>query len=549
MKFKKNSIKHLNKPCANVSWTKSRPTNISPDFMRIAEQQIARMDKLREKQGFHISSLKLEGLLASNSVAFNDSITIDESNELSGIVKSALNSKHPSPLIHPASTASISYSQNGTPKSSMQIIEDHLLSKVFIKRLYGGIYLYNGKYYLPLTEQDYTILLRRESDDGIISILKSYRAMADGYRFLASNPDIEFPDYNVNSIRFKTCIAFDNVLMDAKSSEIFNHHPDYPVFFGVNACYKKHPDDTPYWDAFLDSTSQGDKKIKRLICEMLGYLLLQGNDGKCFFVLATAPNSGKSLLGDFIESLFPSAFVSHIAIDNFSDRFSLGSLWKTTVNVSMDLPQSVLGTGTVSLIKTITGDSKITAEEKYMPKCTALNRCKLVFGTNSQIAISTPDKAFWDRVIIVPFLHEVPRANRIPDLLAHFIEEKDDILSKCIPYVTKLIQRNYEFTLPDIAARMKEAWSGNARDSIGDFFGEHCQIVQFPNEASTIPVQELFDLYQSHCQREQMVSTITDLKTFSKVIASRYPDIEKGKKRMSGYSNPISVFTNINYHE
>lgn len=427
-------------------------------------------------------------------------------------------------------------------RSSMQIIEDHLLKKVYIRRLYGGIYLYTGKYYAPLTEQDYSILVRRKSSDEIISVLRNYRAFSYGYRFLASNPDIEFHNYARDSVRFKTYIAFENTLLDARTGMRYEHSPDFPVFFGINAHYTKHPADTPYWDAFLASASNGDKKIKKLVYEMIGYLLLQGNDGKCFFVLAIAPNSGKSLMGDFIGELFPDAYVSHMAINDFGDRFSLGGLWRTLVNVSMDLPQSVLNTNTVSLIKTLTGDSKITAEEKYMPKCTALNRLKLVFGTNSRISISAPDSAFWDRVIIVPFLNEIPRQKRIPDLLSHFIDEKDSILSKSIPYVTKLIERNYEFTLPDAAIAMKQEWSGNAGDTIGDFFSGHCTIT---DDTDGISVQDLFAHYHEYCMEKHVMAL--DMANFSKTITRRYPQVRKGKHRGKGMTNPVSTFENVQY--
>lgn len=429
-------------------------------------------------------------------------------------------------------------------RNSMQIIEDHLLSRVSIRRLYGGIYLFNGKYYIPLTEQDYSILVRRKSKNEIISILRNYRAFSDGYRFLASNPDIEFDNYVKESVRFKTFIAFENTILDAKTGNRYEHNPDFPIIFGVNAKYTEKPADTPWWDAFLDSVSNGDKKTKRLIYEMIGYLLLQGNDGKCFFVLATAPNSGKSLIGDFIGEFFPETYVSHTAINDFGDRFSLGGLWKTAVNVSMDLPQSTLNTNTVSLIKTLTGDSKITAEEKYMPKCTALNRLKLVFGTNSRISISVPDSAFWDRVIIVPFLNEVPRQRRIPDLLSRFIDEKDDILSKSIPYVTKLIRSNYDFTLPDAAIEMKQEWSGNVGDTIGSFFSEHCIIT---DDTCGIPVQDLFIHYQEYCAEKRVFNSSLDAANFSKMITQRYPQVKKEKRRIAGKENPVSIIKNVQY--
>ena len=455
------------------------------------------------------------------------------------------------PVPRPSSPfkGSQSTSNVDNPKpSSMQLVEDHLLSKVFIKRLYGAVYLFNGKYYAPLTEQDFSILVRRESDNGIISLLKTYSAFKDAYRFLMSNPDIEFRDYDKMNIRFRTVIAFKNTLLDARTGETFTHDPDYPVFFGTNANYIKFPDDTPYWDQFVQSISMGDAQTVRLIHQMLGYLLLQGNDGKVFFVLATAPNSGKSLLGQFISSLFPNEYVAHNAINDFSGKFSLGSLWKTIINVSMDLPQSTLNADTVSLIKTITGDTLITTEEKYMPRSTALNRCKLVFGTNSRISISLPDTAFWERLIIVPFLHEIPRNERIYDLLEHLLDEKDHILSKCVPYVKELIKQNYDFTIPAASMQMKAEWCANTSNTIESFFAKHCRIITNGENCTKIPVQEMFDKYCSYCEEFQLPLSVTDCKQFSTIVSKLYPALCKHKHRMDGHKSPISVFTNLQYY-
>lgn len=119
---------------------------------------------------------------------------------------------------------------SNTGKSVMQITEDHMLSKVYIKRLYGAIYLYNDKCYLPLTEQEYLTLMRRESDDELLSQLKSYRAFSDAYKFLVINPDIEFDQHNKSILQFKTIIVFENMLLDAKNGSRFDHNQEYPVF-------------------------------------------------------------------------------------------------------------------------------------------------------------------------------------------------------------------------------------------------------------------------------------------------------------------------------
>ena len=67
---------------------------------------------------------------------------------------------------------------------------------------------------------------------------------------------------------------------------------------------------------------------------MLGYLIMPDMNGKCFFLLCGVGDSGKSVLGDLIASLFNPNAVAHIDIFRFKDRFSGSGLEGCRLNIS-----------------------------------------------------------------------------------------------------------------------------------------------------------------------------------------------------------------------
>lgn len=76
--------------------------------------------------------------------------------------------------------------------------------------------------------------------------------------------------------------------------------------------YSHQPGGCPYFEQYLEQVSGGDESIKRLIWEMIGYLLVPDMAAKVFFVLQGVGDSGKSLLGNLISSLFNPEAVSHM---------------------------------------------------------------------------------------------------------------------------------------------------------------------------------------------------------------------------------------------
>jgi len=205
----------------------------------------------------------------------------------------------------------------------------------------------------------------------------------------------------------------------------------------------------PYFDSFLQRISGGDERIVRLIWEMIGYLLAPDMEGKVFFVLQGPGNTGKSVLGNLIGSLFNDEAVAHIDIYRFRDRFAPAELRGKRVNISMDLPRTQLSREAIGVIKQITGDDMIATEQKFKAIESQKPTCKLLFGSNFPLMPADNDEAFRRRLITIPFLYPVPPEEQDKHLLEKLMGERLAIVIKALAALRDLRARNYQFIRVD----------------------------------------------------------------------------------------------------
>ena len=76
--------------------------------------------------------------------------------------------------------------------------------------------------------------------------------------------------------------------------------------------------DCPHFDQFLKDISGGDEEVIELILQIIGYIMMQNSSLKKFFLFATEPDTGKSVLGDFIASLFPFDCTFRVQLSDFN---------------------------------------------------------------------------------------------------------------------------------------------------------------------------------------------------------------------------------------
>lgn len=218
----------------------------------------------------------------------------------------------------------------------------NLLNRVRIINNDDKLYFFNGKCYDPVGKYDIAKLYREKVDDKIGSSSSMYNIfqLED---FMLSDPSIcvEDMDYNLH------IAILNNGIYDVEKQQIFRHTSDIIAFSYIDADFVDDPY-CPYFDKFLKNVFRNDPVLIERMWQVLGYLFMQTNEAKSFFLMGEAHDSGKSLLGNFIQSLYPKQYVSNIPLHDFNTRFGSVRLVGSAINISLDLPATMLKDSAVS---------------------------------------------------------------------------------------------------------------------------------------------------------------------------------------------------------
>ena len=329
--------------------------------------------------------------------------------------------------------------QKSTPASIARTLIDHLVGFVTMG---DALYAYNGRFYSLMTPITTQRLIMQHCQQEV-NERGSSDIVREIYNLITISPQITYeglcPD--------ERYITFEDTILDLNTLHCVSHTPK--IF---DTSYIKVPfmaqenRDCPNFDCFVNQISGADPELTARIWEMIGYLISNDAKGKCFFVMQGVPNSGKSLLGKFITSLFCEEATTSMDVSSLGERFGLSALIGKKINSSLDLPNSIMNNVAVSYIKQLTGGDLMTADVKFINRVKFYNSCRLLFATNHAVRVSDQDDAFFDRLVVLPFYFSVSKEQQNPHLLQLFENEKSAIVRKAVLAYTQLRSRNYAFS-------------------------------------------------------------------------------------------------------
>lgn len=395
-------------------------------------------------------------------------------------------------------------------------------ARFMLCKIHGVLHYFNGKHYCPIDRQGLEskileVLFDELDNRGDIRIIGSIVYIIERM----SLPDLE---------ESSEWLGFENGILNIKNwsfvhySEIYprislpdnrfpqpttsiNTPPDAPIItYNLRASYdvtdsflgRSYP---PESYRFFSTIAGGDIELISRIYEMIGYLLVPDTSGKVFFLLQGAPDSGKSVLGRFLEGFFPPHCVTALDISRLGGQFLPEALSTSRLNLSMDLPDGLLSKKAVAMIKMLTGNDLITHEVKYKDAKPFRGQCKLLFSINGKLKMTGRDAAFLDRIVCIPFKHPVPKNLRDENLLQKLIDERDGITMVALQHYKALVSKNRVFSggrdyLPDIEYRL------TPNDTIKEFVSEVC-VLQASAYTST---EDLYAAYLTFCNQNNLKS-------------------------------------------
>jgi putative DNA primase/helicase len=189
----------------------------------------------------------------------------------------------------------------------------------------------------------------------------------------------------------------------------------------------------------------------QLIWEILGHCLVKEYLAKRFPVFVGQKDSGKSTLLNLMSAFLGKENISAVSMQNLSDRFMKAELAGKLANISDDLPKGRVKDS--SMLKRLSGQSRIQAEEKGKDPFGFVNHAKLIFSSNYLPRVDNPTDADFRRFMIIE-LHnkfggtDIGAKPKDPTLLKKLITpgEMSGLLNKALEGIRRLRANNWEFS-------------------------------------------------------------------------------------------------------
>lgn len=406
----------------------------------------------------------------------------------------------------------------------------HYICQQHVRTRNGSVYLYNGKYYKKLNDDQLkTQILSVLRDE--LEIKGNSKQLDTVAAAIKAEPTIQISDENLPS----RGLCLKNCVIEIDSMRCADHNPQYFFTIQLQVDYQG-PQPTPVMDRFLYQIAGGDPVLIKRIWQVIGYCLVpQDNRAKRFILCQGLGNTGKSVLSALAASFYEEGDVGSVDAFKIGDRFSLSALVHKAMNISMDLPSSALNDQAVGVIKQITGNDLVQVEEKYKTPYATRVGCKLIFGTNHQLRTATFDAAFLRRICLIPFNYPVPKYQQDPYLLDKLKLEKSGIFYKAMEAYRELVANNYTFAGDDVYDMVSTKQAGEQlidHDACIEAFVER-HIAVAPG--AFVPTKEIHLLYMTE-NPDGLADSQKFSTKFKLLAAKRGLAITNKKKRVAGES-------------
>ena len=403
---------------------------------------------------------------------------------------------------------------------------------------YGNTLYYHNKYYYTQLDAKQLIKLYRKHVDYELNNESSLHGYKDLYDCFMTDPKIECNEPEDELIY----APLKNGVFELVEWKLHPHSPDQVTFTYIKAKYAPKAE-CPIFEGYLHRVTGGDPQLMERFWMVIGYLLIYPARGKFFIFMKGVGNSGKSVLGSFIRSLYPKESISSIRLKNLTNQFGMASLATSVINFDMDMSSSKIDDEAASRLKQITGGDSMNIPRKYRDDALLERRIKFVFSSNHPLIIDGEDEALIKRIVYLPFNYAIPDDQQDPDLGDKIWKERDAIATKALRYARKLVKLNYIF--PEIP-QMDNA-KCIVRDSIAKTVGKFVQESCDKSESKAVTATEdLYNAYSDYCKEKNMWAC--SQKAFTKELTQM--KIEHTRFRCTGEDmiarkNPVSAFKGI----
>lgn len=204
-------------------------------------------------------------------------------------------------------------------------------------------------------------------------------------------------------------------------------------------------------DSVLDKVTRGNKDLRGLVEEMIGYTLYGDNKFQKAFILVGGGSNGKSSFMQMLSNMLGVENIATLTMDEFEQRFKPPELVGKLANLGDDIPRELVRDSSI-FKRLVTGDP-VTVERKGMDPFTFHNKAKIIFTANELPPTTDKTRGFMRRMVVVPFTAEFSTSDKDYDPYINDKITTDNaasyLLNLAIKGLGRLLKRN---AFPEVEA-------------------------------------------------------------------------------------------------
>lgn len=285
--------------------------------------------------------------------------------------------------------------------------------------------------------------LRERGFDGPL-ISSDYRELR---KMLLLNPDLQVAgDFAPPEL----CLNLADGTLDVLSGVWRAHDPADGFFSFIDLTLRDISlgESTGAFDRFAQQVSDGEEDIRRQLLELVG-LVVTGYPLKNFFVLVGPSNTGKSQFGRFLGELVGHDYVETIRdIDDFGDKWTMGSLRGKKLVTCLDLPDEPLPPKAIGMVKQLVGDDAVKGEYKGGALFTFYDKPLLLCAGNYPVRLPRIEReqALLNRMVVIPFANPINPSEEQQHFYLALLDDAPYIINCALEAIRELANRNFQLT-------------------------------------------------------------------------------------------------------
>lgn len=307
-------------------------------------------------------------------------------------------------------------------------------------------------------------------------------------------------------------IAFRNGVYNIDTDEFTDFSPEYVITNKINFNYV--PDAySEIVDQTLNKLACGDKQIRQLLEEVIGYTFYRRNELRKAFILIGDKANGKSTYLDMIKTLLGDDNTTALDLKDLGDRFKTAELFGKLACIGDDIGDEFIPNP--ASFKKLTSGDRLTVEKKGQDPFDFNSYAKLLFSANNIPRIKDKSGAVITRLIIIPFNATFSSDDPDYDPYIKYKLRTSDSMEYLIQLGIKGLKR--------VLKNQKFTTSKKVQKELEEYEENNNPILMFFKEAPKIENEPTKNVYKKYCEfclanSFQPMSNIE----FSKQVKKRY---------------------------